>query len=222
MDGYAVRSADLTTGSAALVVIDIITAGQTSTKRIESGQAIQIMTGAPIPDGADAVVKVEDTARDGERVSIHAKPLSSGVNLVRQGTSVRAGDCVLRTGLTLNGACIGALAELGCAIFRFDVVPISRSLQQVTNWCRSKKHRDRVKFETRTNRCWRHKSYPLGESPYRSASPAMIAMNCGREFSKDCNPICLCCRGVFRRESWISYRAFSPRRVCEKSFTRLR
>ena len=121
MDGYAVRSADVVNGRALLNVIDIVTAGQTPTKTIGSGQAIQIMTGAPLPEGADAVVKVEDTALDGDVVSISTKPLVTGSNLIRRGVSVRAGDCVLRAGLILNGACIGALAELGCAY-----VPVRR------------------------------------------------------------------------------------------------
>lgn len=114
MDGYAVRSADVPNGTASLSIIDVVTAGQISAKHIESGQAIQIMTGAPIPQGADAVVKIEETTGDSDRVSIATKPLLAGTNLIRRGTSVHAGDCVLREGLTLNGARIGALAELGC------------------------------------------------------------------------------------------------------------
>ena len=115
MDGYAVRASDVATGLASLQVIETITAGRMPTKSVGPGEAAQIMTGAPLPKGADTVIKVEETRLDGERVSIATKPPGVGANVIRRGTSVRAGDCVLRAGLTLNGARIGALAELGRA-----------------------------------------------------------------------------------------------------------
>ena len=115
MDGYAVRSADLVEGAATLDVIDLITAGRVPTKPVGSGQAIQIMTGAPIPVGADLVVKVEETVREGDRVRVVTRSGFAGANLLRQGTSVRKGATVLQAGLKLNGARIGALAELGRA-----------------------------------------------------------------------------------------------------------
>src|SRR5690242_19779952 len=66
MDGYDVRSADLIAGTARFAVTDLIAAGQFSTKAVGSGEAIQIMTGAPLPAGADVVVKVEECQRDAE------------------------------------------------------------------------------------------------------------------------------------------------------------
>src|SRR5436853_7275429 len=59
MDGYAVRSADLADGTATLEVIEEVPAGQVPKRRLETGQATRIMTGAPVPDGCDAVVMVE-------------------------------------------------------------------------------------------------------------------------------------------------------------------
>lgn len=113
MDGYAVRSGDLATGQATLRVIEVITAGQVPTQHVGPGEAAQIMTGAPLPEGADAVVKVEDTQRDNQLVVIQNKPVAPGTNLMRKGASVRFGHQVLAVGLTLNGSRIGALAELG-------------------------------------------------------------------------------------------------------------
>jgi molybdopterin molybdotransferase len=115
VDGYAVVSTDLQSGSATLRVIDLVTAGNVSTSRVESGSAIQIMTGAPLPDGSDAVIKVEETNRVGLDVTIETTPPRAGTNIIRKGTSVRAGACVLSAGLMLNGPRIGALAELGIA-----------------------------------------------------------------------------------------------------------
>ncbi len=121
MDGYAIRSNDLATGVASLRVIEVVTAGCIPQRIVGAGQATQIMTGAPIPEGADAVVKVEETQQQGDFVSIATEPVRAGVNLIQRGTSVRTGDCVLTAGLSLNGARIGALAELGCVF-----VPVRR------------------------------------------------------------------------------------------------
>jgi molybdopterin molybdotransferase len=93
--------------------VEVVTAGRVPTRSVAAGQAIQIMTGAPIPDGADVVVKVEETRRDGDTVVIETTAVAPGTNLIRRGTSVRCGDVVLKSGLILNGSRIGALAELG-------------------------------------------------------------------------------------------------------------
>ncbi|WP_397569907.1 gephyrin-like molybdotransferase Glp [Schlesneria sp. T3-172] len=115
MDGYAVRAEDVTAVGTSLKVIETVTAGRVPSMRVGPGEATQIMTGAPLPEGADVVIKVEDTRRDGDRVVVQCGPPTIGANLIRRGTSVRSGACVLSRGLTLNGARIGALAELGCA-----------------------------------------------------------------------------------------------------------
>ncbi len=90
MDGFAVRAEDIADGTATLTVIDEVTAGQVASQAIQPGQAIQIMTGAPIPDGADAVVQVEDTSIENHeqqvRVSIDTRPVVPGRNMIHQGT----------------------------------------------------------------------------------------------------------------------------------------
>ena len=115
MDGYAVNSADLSTGRARLRVIEVVTAGQIPSQTVHSGEAIQIMTGAPLPAGTDAVVKVEETQRQADCVVISTGPVKPGMNLVRRGASIKSGECVLQSGTTLNGSRIGALAEIGCS-----------------------------------------------------------------------------------------------------------
>ncbi|MCX7395449.1 MAG: molybdopterin molybdotransferase MoeA [Planctomycetales bacterium] len=115
MDGYAVRATDVERGTVSLRVIDLLAAGQTPTKAIGPGEAIQIMTGAPLPLGADLVVKIEETTRDHEQVHIKTRCVTRGTNIVRRGVSARAGTVILHAGAKLSGLRIGILAELGQA-----------------------------------------------------------------------------------------------------------
>src|SRR5581483_103553 len=113
MDGYAVRSVDVASGNARLKVIEQITAGQVPRETVTAGTAIQIMTGAPIPRGADAVVRVEDTRLDGDQVTITTRPVLAGQSILHRGTAMKTGDRVLSAGSVLTPSRIGALAELG-------------------------------------------------------------------------------------------------------------
>ncbi len=116
MDGYAVRAAD-TTGAAPghpirLRVTDDLPAGYVHEQEVSNGEAIRIMTGAPIPPGADAVVKVEDTAKAGEFVDIFAA--IEPENYVRPaGEDVREGALILERGVRIRPQEIGMLAALG-------------------------------------------------------------------------------------------------------------
>jgi molybdopterin molybdotransferase len=118
VDGYAVRSADLATDEAELVVVDELTAGMVPRKAVGPGQAVRLMTGVPIPPGADAVVMVEKT-RGGEnvgsRVSIRAGPVRPGQNIMRRGASLQRGQRVLTAGTRLRAIECGLLAEVGYA-----------------------------------------------------------------------------------------------------------
>jgi molybdopterin molybdotransferase len=115
MDGYAVRSADLPTGRGTLTVIEEVTAGRTPRHALEAGQATRIMTGAPIPRGADAVVMVERTRCDGDRVAIDDKPPRPGQNVMSQGREMRRGETVLAAGAVLRPQEFGVLATVGRA-----------------------------------------------------------------------------------------------------------
>jgi molybdopterin molybdotransferase len=115
MDGYAVRAADITGESTTLQVIEELTAGKVSSKVVRTGEATRIMTGAPMPDGADAVVKVEETQFDAasQTVRFTGTSIKVGANLIRRGTSMKQGDVVLPSCRFLRPQELGSLAEMG-------------------------------------------------------------------------------------------------------------
>ena len=117
LDGYAVRMADLQHASLAqpvvLIQVDNVPAGSMPCKKIEAGQATRIMTGAKIPEGADAVIRLEDIEVNQDKVSIFA-PVKS-TNICRQGEEIRKGDIVLQQGTVLRDGALGLLAMLGQA-----------------------------------------------------------------------------------------------------------
>jgi molybdopterin molybdotransferase len=124
MDGYAVRSADVEMASASapvsLRVLETVGAGSVAGQPVASGTAIRIMTGAPVPAGADAVVRVEDTGEAGDAVLVRAAVAPHG-NVRDAGEDIRAGETVLEAGRRLRPADIGLLASLG-----LPAVPVAR------------------------------------------------------------------------------------------------
>ena len=125
MDGYAVRSADLPEGQGTLSVIEEITAGQTPTRPVLAGQASRIMTGAPLPDGADAVIPVERTQMlDDGRVRIADRPPRPEMNILRRGREMRRGEAILAAGSRLRPQEFGVLATVGRTAVQ--VVPAPR------------------------------------------------------------------------------------------------
>lgn len=116
MDGYAVRSADVELASASapvsLRVLETVGAGSVARQAVASGTATRIMTGAPVPEGADAVVRVEDTGEAGDAVLVRAAVAPHG-NVRDAGEDIRAGETVLEAGRRLRPADIGLLASLG-------------------------------------------------------------------------------------------------------------
>lgn len=115
MDGYAVVAADLASGSAELEILEEITAGTTPTLAVRPGCCSRIMTGAPIPSGADAVVMVEQTQVDPVQpglVRIQTQ-ITSGRNILTQGTSLRQGAEILAAGTIIRPIEVGILAEVG-------------------------------------------------------------------------------------------------------------
>jgi molybdopterin molybdotransferase len=114
MDGFAVRTADLPEGRGLLTVIEEVTAGQTPRLALGPQHATRIMTGAPIPAGADAVVMVERTRMlDGSRVQIEEKPMRPGHNILGRGREMRRGEIVLKAGTLLRPQEFGILATVG-------------------------------------------------------------------------------------------------------------
>ncbi len=122
MDGWAVRAADVAKVPAALVVRGAIHAGQTPPAPLTAGETWKIMTGAPLPPGADAVVMVEDStlSADGRTVELR-RSVNPWQNVCRLGEDVRRGDVVVRAGVELDAAALSLLASVGV-----DPVPTYR------------------------------------------------------------------------------------------------
>jgi molybdopterin molybdotransferase len=116
MDGYAVRSEDIQEASpnhpVQLEVIEDLPAGFIAKKRVERGKAIRIMTGAAIPEGADSIIPVEETKKDGMFVSI-LKAMSQGSHFRRAGGDVRKGERIIARGDLVHPAEVGMIASMG-------------------------------------------------------------------------------------------------------------
>jgi molybdopterin molybdotransferase len=141
MDGYAVRAADTAGANDArpvrLRVAGELAAGRIFEGRVEPGTAVRIMTGAPVPEGADAIVPFEETdeaathrfgafEKSASEVGVR-KAARSGANIRRAGEDVRAGATVMREGAVLGPAQVGVLASLGLAtarVYRRPVVAV--------------------------------------------------------------------------------------------------
>jgi len=114
-DGFAVRSGDVLTAPVALQWMGEIRAGErieNVPSNLEKGQAVSIMTGAPVPNGADAVVMVEYASQDGSRVEIR-RTVSEGENVVPRGAEARAGGELVARGVRLDEAAIALAASTG-------------------------------------------------------------------------------------------------------------
>jgi molybdenum cofactor synthesis domain-containing protein len=115
MDGYAVRAAETENAPVRLQIVGESAAGNGWHSEMMAGQAVRIMTGAPIPAGADSVQQVELT-RDVDHLTVEIqKPVSLGRSIVKQGSEVRKGATVLRAGEQINSAMLAALASFGYA-----------------------------------------------------------------------------------------------------------
>ncbi|MBW8077529.1 MAG: molybdopterin molybdenumtransferase MoeA [Gallionella sp.] len=115
MDGYALRSADLSCIPVTLTIVEDIKAGDMPTKCIQAGQCARIMTGAPVPQGADAVLRVEDTQSAGENLVQINTPVNAGNDIRRLGENMRDGELVLRAGTEITPGVVGILATAKCA-----------------------------------------------------------------------------------------------------------
>ena len=112
MDGFAVRAGDVSASGAVLRVLEDVAAGQVASVAVGQGEAIKIMTGAPMPDGADTVVRVEDTEEEDDRVRILTSP-APGTSVRLPGGDVAAGAVVFPAGTRLTEAHLGVLATIG-------------------------------------------------------------------------------------------------------------
>jgi len=118
MDGYALRASDVEGASAekpvALTVLETVAAGAFPTHAVVAGTCTRIMTGAPLPEGVDTVIRLEDTDGGIERVSIRSDR-DAGRNLRFRGEDITAGTQVLERGQPIGAAQIGVLASVGAS-----------------------------------------------------------------------------------------------------------
>ena len=111
MDGYAVRSTDLRDG-ASLAVIETVPAGAFPSNPVGSGQAIRIFTGAPLPEGADTVLRQEDTEQSTNGHVTVRNMRDAGKNIRRRGEDIKKGTVVLPRGTPIGPAQLGVLASI--------------------------------------------------------------------------------------------------------------
>jgi molybdenum cofactor synthesis domain-containing protein len=114
MDGYALRAADVATVPVSLKIVGESAAGAGWHHEMKAGEAVRIMTGAPVPGGADAVQQVELTKESDARVEI-LQSVEHGRSIVRRASEIRSGETVLRAGERVNSAMIATLASFGYA-----------------------------------------------------------------------------------------------------------
>ncbi len=116
LDGYAMRAVDIAAASrsnpVSLRVIEEIAAGYVAAHGLSEGTTIKVMTGAPIPEGADVVIKYEDVKRSGETIQVYQK-LKSGSNIVPEGEDVKKGEVIARRGTRITPPVLGLIASLG-------------------------------------------------------------------------------------------------------------
>ncbi|HVO35706.1 MAG TPA: hypothetical protein VMT21_09090, partial [Gemmatimonadales bacterium] len=121
MDGFAVRSADVRGATRAsprrLSVIEEVQAGRLPTKPIGAGEATRVMTGAPLPEGADGVIRQEDTQLSGDAVTV-LDDRDAGRNVRFAGEDLEKGARVFDAGTTLGPAQLGVLASMAMARVR--------------------------------------------------------------------------------------------------------
>jgi molybdopterin molybdotransferase len=113
-DGFAVRAADFPAGA---TVVGEVRAGERFSRTLRPGEAVEIMTGAPVPEGADAVIMVEHVARDNNRITAD-RTVSAGDFIVPAGAECRAGHTAVEAGTRLGFAQVAALASVGAAEVR--------------------------------------------------------------------------------------------------------
>ena len=125
MDGYAIISQDINIGKNSLLKLtDTIHAGEEKQFALESGNCIKIMTGAPVPQRANAVIRIEDTHINGNEIHFNVKQVKENQNIAIQGEDARKGDLLIKKGTKLNPNSISLLAVTGHAKLEVYKLPI--------------------------------------------------------------------------------------------------
>jgi putative molybdopterin biosynthesis protein len=126
VDGYAVKAED-TFGAEEnqpikLKVCGVVNVGEPPKISVAKGETAEIVTGAPVPEGADAVVMIEDTDRENDELSVYSA-VTREENVMKKGTDIKKGETVLKAGQVLGSREIGVLAALGIAKVKVHMVP---------------------------------------------------------------------------------------------------
>lgn len=127
MDGYAIRTGDVKSIPQDLKVVGVVACGKSVKKRLKPGEAMAIMTGAPIPESCDSVIPVEDTEAVGSGIVRILRNIEPGKNVRYSGEDVRKGEVVLKRGTAIGPAELGMLASVGrkrVRVFRKPLVAI--------------------------------------------------------------------------------------------------
>ena len=172
MDGYAVRAADVggATKNAPVVlpVLETVRAGQRPTRSVEQGTAIRVMTGAPVPDGADSVIRVEDT--DGGETKVEIRDARDAKRNVRpRGEDLQPGVVAVAAGSLIGPAQLGVLASIGAAnvkVHRRPRVAILASGDELVDL-------DRFDEVRRGDRIVTSNSYTIGANALAAGSEAV-------------------------------------------------
>ena len=122
MDGYAVIAADTELAPVGLNIVGESSAGNGWRGKVKPGQAVRIMTGAPVPTGANAVQKVELTSESGDTVTI-LEPVKTNTAIVRKGAEIKRGTTVYKAGTVITENMIAVLASFGYAKVRVGKLP---------------------------------------------------------------------------------------------------
>ena len=127
VDGYAVKAEDTFEADenkpATLRVSGVVSVGEQPQVKVGKGEAAEIVTGAPIPEGADAVVMVEDTEREDDESRVFS-PVTPNENIMKRGSDIKKGEVVLKKGQALGSSEIGVLAALGLTKIKVSRIPI--------------------------------------------------------------------------------------------------
>ena len=151
MDGYALRAADVANTPARLTIVGESAAGAGWHHEMKAGEAVRIMTGAPVPTGADAVQQVELTQEieSGSVVEI-LNSVEAGRSIVRQADEIKSGETVLRAGEEISAAMIATLASFGYAQVKVGRRPRVAVMATGSNWWMLIKNRRAIRFASRT------------------------------------------------------------------------
>jgi molybdopterin molybdotransferase len=194
MDGYAARAGE----PGPWRVIEEIPAGRVPAKAVEPGTCAKIMTGAPMPAGADAVQQVEKTRREGDHVSF-LEPVRPGQNVAPRGQDVRRGEIVLRAGRRIGAAEVGALAAVGRTRARVWARPRVAVLAWGDELVLRSPGRARARSGTRTRRCWRRRCGRWGWRATTWAWSATTARRSARGSARGCRATSCCFPAGYRR-----------------------